>query len=283
MTQDYFAGVLKAYWFAPPVALWRAVELRAASGPCQRAERPMLDLGCGDGLIGDLLFGDGGVEVGLDPWADQLRQAAASGVYGHVDRAAGDALPYHEASFATVFSNSVLEHIPDVEEVLREVGRVLKPGGHFIFTVPSHAFRRMLDGYQERSAAGDEPGAEAYAAEIDERLQHYHYHTPGEWQDLLSQAGMQLLQATYYMPEEVERFWDRMNRRYRIGQRWSPWSLVASPRLRGLGYQRLVRGLLVNRLRERWQTLYEMDVEPGNEGGGLLVVAQRSPVLEETA
>ena len=247
-----------------------------ASGPCTGVAHPLLDLGCGDGLIGEILFPNhASVDVGLDPWRDQLRRAAASSTYRHVDQAEGHALPYRDASFATVFSNSVLEHIADVAPVLQEVGRVLKPGGRLIFTVPSHAFRHMLDGYAMRMEASDPNDAEAYAASVDERLEHHHYYTPDEWAELLSRADMTLLEASYYMPEPAERFWDRMNHRYGIGQRRSLWSILASPRLRPLGYQALLRRFIVKRLSRRWRPYYAMDVPPDQEGGGLLVVAQR--------
>ena len=118
MTRDYLTELLAAYWFAPPVALWRAVELRVAAE--EQYERPLLDLGCGDGLIGQVLFGvEGRVDVGLDPWVDQLQQAAQSGVYRRVNLAEGHHMPYASDTFATVFSNSVLEHIPDEEQACR--------------------------------------------------------------------------------------------------------------------------------------------------------------------
>jgi SAM-dependent methyltransferase len=273
-TRDYLTELLTTYWFAPPVALWRAVELRVAAA--ERYERPLLDLGCGDGLIGQVLFGAHGyVDVGFDPWVVQLRQAARSGVYGHVDLANGDHLPYRDGSFATVFSNSVLEHIPDVAPVVREAGRVLRNGGHFIFTIPSDAFRGLLDGYVRRREAGDGQAAEAYAASVDAWLEHHHYHTPAEWRGLLASAGMGLLKAEYYVSMETERLWDRMNGRYGLRRRRSAWALLVSPRLRPLGYQALLRRIVVRSLSRRWRPYYEMDVPPGEKGGGLLIVAQR--------
>ena len=274
MTRDYFVELLNAYWFAPPVALWRAIELRVAAQ--QRYERPLLDLGCGDGLIGHVLFGARRqVDVGLDPWIEQLSRAADSTVYLHLDQAGGHAMPYADQRFATVFSNSVLEHIADVEPVLREVRRILEPGGRFIFTVPSEAFPTMLDGYARRIAEGDAAGAQAYAAMVDERLEHHHYHAPETWRELLTNAGMTLLDTRYYIPEEVERFWDRMNARYGVGQPSSAWSLLVSPRLRFLGYHRPLQRLVVARLSHRWRRYYQMDVQPGARGGGLLVAARR--------
>ncbi|MEE8390636.1 MAG: class I SAM-dependent methyltransferase [Anaerolineae bacterium] len=274
MTRNYLTELLTMYWFAPPVALWRAIELRVAAE--ERYERPMLDLGCGDGLIGRVLFGTGGgVDVGFDPWLEQLRQAARSGVYRHLDLADGHRLPYAGGVFATVFSNSVLEHIPDVGPVLRDVGRVLMPGGHFVFTVPSDAFHSLLDGYIRPMEAGNTEKAKWYAAAVDVCLEHHHYHTPEEWRELLSAAGMALVKARYYIPEEAERLWDRMNSRYGVNRSRSMWGILASPRLRSLGYQALLRRLVVRNLSRRWRSYYEMDVPPGEKGGGLLVIARR--------
>lgn len=282
MARDYLAELLTAYWFAPPVGLWRAVELRIAAE--EQYERPLLDFGCGDGLVGQVLFGkEGYADAGLDPWADQVRRAARTGVYRHVTVGDGHYLPYPDGTFATVFSNSVLEHIPDAWRIVHEVGRVLrcpdpatgKGGGRFVFTVPSDAFRYFLDGYTRRIEAGHVRGAEAYAAAVDTRLEHYHYHTPREWQRLLANAGMTLVKARYYIPKEVEQFWDRMNVSYGIGQRRSAWGLLVSPRLRALGYQALLRQVVVRVLGRSWRRYYEMDVPPGDKGGGLLIVARR--------
>ena len=193
--RDYLTLALNQYWFAPPVALWRAIELRVLAAAT--FAHPILDLGCGDGLIAQVLFeNEPPVEAGFDPWLDQVRKAPASGAYRHVQQALGDAMPYPGGTFATVFSNSVLEHIPDLAPVLREAARVLKPGGRFLATVPSDAFRRLLAGYQDRAAKGDLAGAEAYAARVDARLEHHRYPSPQQWSEMLESAGMRLVRRT---------------------------------------------------------------------------------------
>jgi len=272
-SQDYLTRLLTTYWFAPPVALWRAVELRVAAEETYR--HPLLDLGCGDGLIARDLFGtEQPIDVGMDPWSEQLRQAVRSRMYRHIDLAEGKHLPYTDRSFATVFSNSVLEHVPDVAPILNEIARVLSPGGRFIFTVPSDAFRPMLDGYAQRAEKGELLAARVYAGTVDAALQHYHYHAPEEWEALLNVAGMRLVRFRYYLPGPAVRFWDRANPRYGIGNRCSIWRLLVSPRLRKLGYQALIKALVVQILSRRWRTYYEMEVSEGEKGGGLLIVAQ---------
>lgn len=273
--RDYLIQLLDAYWFAPPVALWRAVELRTLAH--ESFPRPILDLGCGDGLIARVLFdGDPPIDAGFDPWWDQLRQGAASGMYRTVQQAYGNAMPYPDDSFGTVFSNSVLEHIPDLEPVLHESGRVLRPGGRFITTVPSDAFRRLLAGYRDCAAVGDLAGAEAYATRIDTRLAHHHYHSPKEWAAMLERAGIRLLSARYYLPASVAAMWDKSNGDFGITEDGRPfYRWLASPRLRGLGFQALVRREVVRRLGRSWRRSYEMDVPEGGVGAGLLVVGEK--------
>ncbi len=273
---DYLVPLLEHYWFAPPVALWRAVELRVLAE--ESFPRPILDLGCGDGLIAEVLFSHAPpIEVGFDPWWEQLRKAAHSGQYRRVQQAWGNAMPYPDATFATVLSNSVLEHIPEQNAVIREAGRVLRPGGRFIATVPSDVFRQLLAGYRERMAVGDLEGAEAYARHIDRTLEHHHYPSPEEWAEKLERAGMRLVKARYYIPPSVAALWDESNVIYGITEDSRPfYRWLASPRLRGLGFQGWLRERVVKRLAREWRSAYELDVpEEGDVGAGLLVVGER--------
>lgn len=48
----------------------------------------------------------------------------------------GRTMPFDNDSFDSAIATEVLEHCPDPELVLRETLRVMKPGGHFFFTVP---------------------------------------------------------------------------------------------------------------------------------------------------
>jgi SAM-dependent methyltransferase len=122
-------------------ALLRSIEARMMGE--LDLPRPILDLGCGDGNFAQMTF-HAPLDAGIDPSPDALAQAARTGMYRELKVAPGGALPYPDGAFATVLSNSVVEHIPQIEPTLREVHRVLRPGGLFVFTTPSNHFAEYL-------------------------------------------------------------------------------------------------------------------------------------------
>ena len=101
----------------------------------------VLDVGCGTGSLAVLvkrLYPT--VEMtGVDPDPKALaraeRKAARTGVSVRFDRGFADALPYSAATFDRVFSSLMFHHIPrsDKEQSLREIRRVLRPGGRLEF------------------------------------------------------------------------------------------------------------------------------------------------------
>src|SRR2546428_6343193 len=123
----------------PYTTLFRSLECRIYSGLV--FERPILDIGCGDGVHAKVLFAEK-IDTGIDPNERELERAAELGAYVELIACRGDAIPKPDWAYRTIFSNSVLEHIPDLRPVLKEAHRLLMPGGRFYFTVPSPNFER---------------------------------------------------------------------------------------------------------------------------------------------
>lgn len=107
-----------------------------ALGPIHAGEA-VLDLGCGagfDALIAAQLVGPAGHVVGVD-LSPEMRAVAEAGRseagLPQVEFRVGsvEALPFPDASFDVALSNGVLNLIPDKPAALREVFRVLRPGG----------------------------------------------------------------------------------------------------------------------------------------------------------
>jgi SAM-dependent methyltransferase len=97
-------------------------------------ESVVLDLGAGAGIVAQMNFrGLPAQMCGVDldprvvdnPMLDEGRMASATGI------------PYEDNHFDVVFSDNVLEHIEEPLQVFREVARVLKPGGVFLFKTPN--------------------------------------------------------------------------------------------------------------------------------------------------
>ena len=97
--------------------------------------RRVLDVGCGEGQIARLAAGVDGVElvVGVDPTAGQITEAARRGGGVRLARGGAAGLPFATGSFDAVVACLVFEHIDAVDEAIAEVGRVLRPGGRFLF------------------------------------------------------------------------------------------------------------------------------------------------------
>ena len=99
-----------------------------------RGADAVLDVGCGEGQISRLAAYVGASRVvGIDPTWAQLSVARQRGGQPRYSRAVADALPFAARSFDVVVACLVFEHIDAVDEALAEVGRVLKPGGRFLF------------------------------------------------------------------------------------------------------------------------------------------------------
>ena len=97
--------------------------------------RKVLDLGCAGGFMAEAIADRGATVTGIDPASDAIAAATLHGEGKRItyDVGVGEALPYEDASFDHVVCVDVLEHVQDLAQVCREVARVLKPGGTFLF------------------------------------------------------------------------------------------------------------------------------------------------------
>jgi 2-polyprenyl-6-hydroxyphenyl methylase/3-demethylubiquinone-9 3-methyltransferase len=106
--------------------------------------RKLLDVGCGGGLLAEEFARLGFEVTGIDPAPETIdtarAHASSSGLSIEYQTGAGEHLPFPEASFDHVACCDVLEHVDDVDRVIGEIARVLKPGGLFFYDTINRTF-----------------------------------------------------------------------------------------------------------------------------------------------
>lgn len=245
-------------------ALLRAVEARFYQDLLP-LEGPVLDLGCGDGHFASVTF-PRRLQAGIDPSAGCLAEARGRDAYHMLVRSPGHALPFPAGHFGTVVSNSVLEHIPDLDPVLAEVARVLRRpdpasghrGGRLIFCVPGDRFTQLLFFSTLFRRLRLEGPARAYEGYFDRISRHHHCDGVEAWQRRLAAAGLELADSFAYFSRRATHALD-------VGHYLGAPSLVAK-KLLGRWILAPARWNLA--LTERWlRPLYE---EPRSETGAYL-------------
>ena len=91
------------------------------------ADRDVLEIGCGTGMILKEIAPIAKRAVGLDISPGMLEKARARGL--EVVEGTATELPFEDGSFDSVYSFKVLSHVEDIHRAMREVARVLRPGG----------------------------------------------------------------------------------------------------------------------------------------------------------
>src|SRR5437868_509199 len=154
----------------------------------------ILDVGCGTGANLQMLSQFGAAE-GVDVSSEALEFCRARGL-AEVKQGAAETLPYEDASFDLVTGLDVVEHLDDDLSGLREMRRVLRPGGRALLFVPAFMF---LWGVQ------------------DDISHHRRRYTLRELKQRVTDAGLSIERATYanisfFLPILIGRFLMRVTR-----------------------------------------------------------------------
>ena len=125
-SRSYFEDLLRARFEYGP---WMPASLAYDETDGLR----VLDVGCGQGIdvYRYALAGARATGIDLTPRHVELARAhlAAMDLEAEIVQGDAEALPFPDASFDRVSSNGVLHHTPDMPAALREIRRVLAPGG----------------------------------------------------------------------------------------------------------------------------------------------------------
>lgn len=243
----------------PGVTLFRGRELDVLVKYFTRKPIPasvkLLDLGCGEGDVASILFNR--VNTGIDILPEEIRKAKKRKIYDNLIIADAKKLSFKNGEFDYVFSNSVIEHIPGIEEVIAEVGRVTRKGGSFIFTSPSRYFTDYLYISKILRKIGLTFLAKSYAKLRNSKLNHFNLFDHREWSRRLKKEGLKVIYYEYYLPRNEIEIWDKICLFLKLSQPFS---------------------FLNNSLKQRYDREVKMILrkrEVINSGGSLLVVANK--------
>jgi SAM-dependent methyltransferase len=166
-----YAAEDRQWWYAGMRAISFALLGARPAGPAPL----FLDCGCGTGGMVSQLARRGRA-VGVDLSAEALRLARTRGAA--VARADLRALPFADATFDCLTSFDVIYHrwVSDDGAAVREMARVLRPGGLLLLRVPA---------------------LNALWGAHDEAVHSRHRYTRGEVRRLLARSGLEVLRATY--------------------------------------------------------------------------------------
>jgi len=187
------------------------------------ANSRVLDLGCGRGGVVELFWHDVRLAAGLDPDSPSLTEHRAPGM--PVICGVGERMPFLDESFDLIVCLWVLEHLDEPLATLREVRRVLRPGGHFIFLTPNvrhplmvvNRLGKAVPRLQRRLVPRIYGRSERDTFQV-----RYRANTPTAVKNLASAAGLEVAELSVVPDPSYLALNDLMFRASILGERWLP-------------------------------------------------------------
>lgn len=185
-------------------------------------KKPVLDVGCGDGFFSSVAFHDQKasktprgwpasqklqrgepaykdspevkkpvIDVGLDVKDSRIEEARKIGLYKKIVTFDGKIIPFADNYFSTVVSNCVLEHVEDLDILVSEIFRVLKPGGIFLTTVMAKPWEENLFGTLLLG--------KIYKNWMRKKQMHLNLLTVKQWNSVFKKSGFKVIEKTGYL------------------------------------------------------------------------------------
>ena len=239
--------IFSLYWLRPETAVFSFIEASLINRFRKNyLKYPVLDLGCGDGMFSAVSFGSrlnkkydnfeaidfsksdpydsyeklpedfflemgDKVGYGIDIKENSVKRAKDLGIYEDVKVGDIRELPFEAKSMNSVYSNmfdDVKEE--DLGRVMKEANRVLKEGGHLIFTSPTENFKDFLYYYnlaKDFKEKGDLEKSELFM-EYDRGRSEWESRPLEFWKKLLGENSFELVECVEYADKDFLKFWD---------------------------------------------------------------------------
>ncbi len=144
--EDGFMAMLRTSVNPPRFDYFRKILLDRLTLDPRRIS--VLDVGCGGGYLAEQFAAIGCAVTGVDRSVPTLKTAMAhaltDGYTIHYIEGSGEKLPFEVHQFDVVCCCDVLEHVDDIDIVISEIARVLKPGGVFFYDTINRTLKSKL-------------------------------------------------------------------------------------------------------------------------------------------
>ena len=191
----------KAALRGEPSYVWRAGQERRlemivrAAG--DRIRGCTLENGCGVGMYVEHLSPFGGAVIGLE--YDFERAAEARKKSAHILNAAGEFVPLSSSTLDLILSHEVLEHVQDDRLTIREMVRLLKPGGRIVLFVPNRGYPFETHGmyWKGKYYFGNKPFVNYLPRRLRNKLApHVRVYSKGDLQKLFEGLPVRFIERT---------------------------------------------------------------------------------------
>jgi SAM-dependent methyltransferase len=172
---------------------WRAQEFSLFKRASAAFEYPTLDFGCGDGSFSASILDR--IDFGIDIDKSALAVARGYNIYGSLLTFDQMMREIPDGSVGTVFSCSALEHTSDLDACLKEIARVLRPGGKAYISVPGPGLTEQM------TALIDRPFADA----MNSYMYHRNLLPENDWRRRLENLSLRVTGFTSFQPIEFTR------------------------------------------------------------------------------
>ena len=245
--EEIYNELFSLNWLRPESALFRFIEAKIlVHFKDKYLQYPILDLGCGDGLFTSILFGarinkiydayesidfskmdiynnytklpenffvarPSSIGFGLDIKENAVMRANDLGTYNEVKVGDIRKLPFENESVNSVFSNMIDDiKREDLDMCFKEVNRVLKINGYFVFTTPTKRFREHLLYYNKAHDFEKQGNTDEYTLflKLDRGRSEWEPRPLSLWVELFEKTSFELVEYVEYGNKNMLQFWD---------------------------------------------------------------------------